>query len=248
MNKVIRFIGTLILLIGIATTANAQYPGWAIYKAGGKHVTALACEGNKLWVGTWGGLVCMDTTTGNMTFYDHANSGLPYNNITSIAVEGSVKWIGTWGGGLAKFDDANWTVYNESNSGLSDDYIYTIAIEGGTKWVGTFGGGVASYNELGVEEDNDKCLILNAELKISPNPFINKTNIKYVILASSKVLLQVYDISGRCVKTIVNEEKPAERYKVNFDARGLASGIYFITLNVGSYKETKKIVKLVESR
>ena len=65
-----------------------------------------------------------------------------------------------------------------------------------------------------------------------PNPFNPVTKIKYSISAvgtqpAVSVILKVYDILGNEVATLVNEEKPAGSYEVNFDANNLSSGIYF---------------------
>jgi len=57
--------------------------------------------------------------------------------------------------------------------------------------------------------------------------------------------LKVYDLLGREVATLINEEKPAGEYNVEFSATsGLPSGIYFYRLQAGSFIETKKMVLL----
>ncbi len=77
-----------------------------------------------------------------------------------------------------------------------------------------------------------------------PNPFNPSTNIKFVIPKSSFVNLKVYDILGREIVTLVNEEKTAGNYKVTFDAKNLASGIYFYRLKAGNYISVKKMILL----
>jgi hypothetical protein len=85
-----------------------------------------------------------------------------------------------------------------------------------------------------------------------PNPFNPVTKIKYTIpsvtlrQAQSDILvtLKVYDILGREVATLVNEEKPAGEYEVEFNAANLPSGIYFYQINAGNFVETKKMVLL----
>jgi hypothetical protein len=59
---------------------------------------------------------------------------------------------------------------------------------------------------------------------------------------SQFVSLKVYDVLGNEVTTPVNEDKPAGNYEVNFDARGLTSGIYFYKLSAGSFSQTKKML------
>jgi subtilisin-like proprotein convertase family protein len=75
-----------------------------------------------------------------------------------------------------------------------------------------------------------------------PNPFNPATTISYQLSGFSHVTLKVYDLLGRETMTLVNEQKPAGRYTVNFDASGLASGIYLYQLRAGSFAETKKMV------
>jgi hypothetical protein len=77
-----------------------------------------------------------------------------------------------------------------------------------------------------------------------PNPFNPTTKIQYQVSSSSHVSLNVYDVLGNEVRTLINEEKPAGFYEVEFDARNLSSGIYFYRLKAGSFVETKKMILL----
>ena len=56
--------------------------------------------------------------------------------------------------------------------------------------------------------------------------------------------LKVYDVLGREVATLVNEEKSAGNYEIIFDASQLSSGIYFYKMQAGSFVETKKMILL----
>jgi photosystem II stability/assembly factor-like uncharacterized protein len=77
-----------------------------------------------------------------------------------------------------------------------------------------------------------------------PNPFNPKTIIKYSIPQLSNVVIKIFDILGNEVATLVNEEKPASVYEVEFNAEGLASGVYLYRLNAGEYQATKKMILL----
>ena len=59
-----------------------------------------------------------------------------------------------------------------------------------------------------------------------------------------QTVLKVYDILGNEVATLVNEEKPAGVYEVEFDASNLSSGVYFYKISAGSFNETKKMILL----
>jgi hypothetical protein len=58
------------------------------------------------------------------------------------------------------------------------------------------------------------------------------------------VTLKVYDVLGNEVATLINEEKPAGSYSINFDANKLSSGIYFYQIKVGEFTATKKLILL----
>jgi L-ascorbate metabolism protein UlaG (beta-lactamase superfamily) len=75
-----------------------------------------------------------------------------------------------------------------------------------------------------------------------PNPFNPTTVISYQCSVNSNVKLSVFDILGKEVTTLVNEQKPAGSYAVQWNAAGMPSGIYFYKLQAGKYAETKKLV------
>jgi len=77
-----------------------------------------------------------------------------------------------------------------------------------------------------------------------PNPFNPSTSIQYAIGSRQFVQLKVYDVLGKEVATLVDEEKPAGMYNVHFSMNNLSSGIYFYQLKAGDYLETKKMVLL----
>ncbi len=77
-----------------------------------------------------------------------------------------------------------------------------------------------------------------------PNPFNPTTKIEYQLPELSKVKLTIYDVLGREVTTLVNEEKPAGTYEVDFDGTNLPSGVYFYRIESGSFSDTKKFILL----
>jgi len=75
-----------------------------------------------------------------------------------------------------------------------------------------------------------------------PNPFNPVTTISYSLPIKAQVELFIYNTLGESIKRLVNEEKEAGRYSVEFNATALPSGIYFYRLQAGSFVETKKMV------
>ena len=77
-----------------------------------------------------------------------------------------------------------------------------------------------------------------------PNPFNPTTTIQYSIPMTSNVRIDIYDILGRKVETLVNEEQTAGAHQVAWDANDITSGIYFYKIDAGGFTETKKMVLL----
>ncbi len=77
-----------------------------------------------------------------------------------------------------------------------------------------------------------------------PNPFNPSTMINYQLPMSNWVTLRVYDLLGRQVATLVDEEKPPGSYTVEWNATGLASGVYYYRLQAGEFSQTMKLILL----
>ena len=78
-----------------------------------------------------------------------------------------------------------------------------------------------------------------------PNPFNPSTSIKFDVLNNSNITLKVYDVMGREIATLIDNEAVSPGTKeIDFDASDLSSGIYFYTLTAGDFKATKKMMLL----
>jgi hypothetical protein len=75
-----------------------------------------------------------------------------------------------------------------------------------------------------------------------PNPFNPTTSINYSIAKASFVKIKVYDVLGREVATLVNENKSTGNYKVEFNAVKLVSGVYFYRIDTDNFVQTKKMI------
>lgn len=77
-----------------------------------------------------------------------------------------------------------------------------------------------------------------------PNPFNPSTTIEYSIPNDEMVKLEVYNILGQKIATLIDEKQYAGRYEVVFKAEELSSGVYFYRLNAGNYTEIKRMILL----
>jgi hypothetical protein len=113
---------------------------------------------------------------------------------------------------------------------LSNIYSYDQSLEkGNVKELSWDGGGVVKEYDLAQN---------------FPNPFNPSTTIRYQIPQAGIVTLKIYDILGSEVATLVNEEKLAGKYEVNFNASSLASGVYIYKIQAGSFINSKKMILL----
>lgn len=174
---------------------------------------------NRIYGGKWKSVSCFDI-----------------NNFMAVGVS---EILCTKDGG------STWNQDNYGNGTSFNSVFYTdtndiiIAGANGTILRTTTGGIISAVDE------KQKTNILSGNFTLSqnyPNPFNPTTTISYQLPVTSNVKLKVYDILGREVATLVNEEKPAGSYEVEFNGSGLSSGIYFYQLKAGNFIQTKKFV------
>jgi hypothetical protein len=75
-----------------------------------------------------------------------------------------------------------------------------------------------------------------------PNPFNPSTTIVFALPKSALVNLKIYNLLGEEVTTLITEQQAAGIHKLNWDARGLASGVYLYRLEAGEFMQTKKLI------
>jgi uncharacterized protein (TIGR02145 family) len=75
-----------------------------------------------------------------------------------------------------------------------------------------------------------------------PNPFNPNTVITFQIPKAERVNITVYDLLGKQIKTLINENKDAGRYEIEFNAGGLSSGVYIYKIRAGKFSDSKKLI------
>ena len=138
----------------------------------------------------------------------------------------------------------NDSLFIEGNSPVNEDLSWKDVSRWSHTWIWN---SVVSHAMNGADESLSYSLSQNY-----PNPFNPSTTIEYSILnvgvhSYAPVQLKVYDVLGREAAILVNENKLPGNYKVKFDARSLASGIYFYQLIAGNFVSTRKMIYLGKS-
>jgi hypothetical protein len=106
-------------------------------------------------------------------------------------------------------------------------------------------------NEISIKNSLNKIRIEIEKLPVDyvlyqnyPNPFNPTTSIIYQLKDEGFVLLKVFNSLGQEIATLVNEKQNAGKYEVKFDASSLPSGIYFYSIRVNDFVQTKKMTLL----
>jgi len=136
-----------------------------------------------------------------------------------------------------------WTVQQTPINFTAADIHF---INAGLGWAAGNNGIILKFTDptVGVDDEN---IIQLSDFVLEqnyPNPFNPITNIKYTVESGQFVSLKVYDILGNEIATLVNEEKPAGLYNIEFNAAELTSGVYFYRITAGKFVETKKMILL----
>ena len=226
-----------------AKTAMAGY-----YEGGGYMVVSgFATMGTSLVAALFQSYSSVAFTSDNFgTWKGSGWSQYPTISFTALAVSGTDIFAATPSGIFLSTDStATWT---EVDSGLSNRNVLSLAVEGSYLIAGTYGGGVwrrpLSEMVTAVEAASANIPRKFHLRQNYPNPFNPSTVINYQLAADELVTLNVYDILGRKIETLVNKRERAGNYSVKFNGSTLQSGVYFYRLQAGAYSATKKLMLL----
>jgi photosystem II stability/assembly factor-like uncharacterized protein len=142
-------------------------------------------------------------------------------------------------------------VVNPDSNGVYD----AVFVDSTHGWAAGSNGRIYKFNQeiIGVNNHGNTTLFAFRLFQNYPNPFNPATKIKYQIPdvngstgKTSRIAVQlvIYDVLGKRVNILVDENKNPGTYEIEWDASGLPSGVYFYKLSAGSFTQTKKMVLL----
>jgi hypothetical protein len=215
----------------------------------GLWVYSLATIGNNIYAGTDSNGVYLSTNNGTTW----TQTALNNQSILSIITMGNNIFAGTDINCvyLSTNNGASWTLKNQGLSSvtklrrlfISNNYIFA-----GTKDSSVFR---RSYSEIiGITTISTEIPSAFSLGQNYPNPFNPTTKIRFAITKASVgqtflfVTLSVFDIMGREVATLVNEQLAPGTYETTFDGSALSSGTYFYKLTSGDFSQTKRLTLL----
>lgn len=166
--------------------------------------------------------------------WNRATSVLTRTNVWSLAINaGGEVFAGTYHGGIFRSTN-NGEGWLQINTGLTNLDVRALALNRPLRqlWAATNGGGVFRVQfTTGVKENVSEIPRAFMLAQNHPNPFNPSTTIKYDLAQAVEVQLAIFDLTGRCVRTLVNQKQQAGRYEVTWDGRNeqgeaIASGLY----------------------
>lgn len=191
----------------------------------------------------------------NWVYFDSSSIGLEIGRFSYDGLlidKNNVKWFGNFNG-LLRYDDINWSILNSSNSPIPANGFGSGFIDERNNKI--YGLSEFPFNHYGLIFYNEDSVVItnindNYSFEVNnyslyqnyPNPFNPNTIISYQLPITSKVTIKLFDLLGREIQTLVNEEKSAGYHTLNFDGKNLPSGVYFYSLSVNDFRKTKKMV------
>jgi len=188
-------------------------------------------------------------STDNGTNWSAVNNGFASNNreeVSSFAVYGTNIFVGTYYDGiyLSTNNGTNWTSVNDGLS--SNDFnLFQLFVSGTILFAANTNNSIWRHQLSEMIDDKQNNLPTNFFLEQNyPNPFNPTTTINYSVPTASHVTIKVYDLLGRQVAILVNDNKPVGNYSIKIDGSKLLSGVYFYRMEAGSFSQTKKLLLL----
>lgn len=201
---------------------------------------------NKIYVATDEGVW---TSTNNGVNWINIYPSLANTRINCLKVFGNNILIGTSNKiYLSKNDGTSWTDVTTGVTGSSptireiasnSTYAFVIIDNGSVYRRPLSDLGIVGIEPISSQVANSFNLSQNY-----PNPFNPTTNINFSVPKSDFVKMTVYDINGKEISTLVNQEMTPGTYKVDFDGSNLSSGIYYYIMTSKNFVETKKMILL----
>jgi len=183
---------------------------------------------------TWSALV--SNTTNNI----YLVCGVSENSIWAVGDSGMV--LHSTNGGLNWLKEFSKTGYDLFGLEVLNDTTAWICGDNGT--VVAIGHPEFITNVYEQENSNIESPTEFELFQNYPNPFNPTTRIKFSIMINAQVTMKIFDILGKEIETLIEEELSPGIYEINWDASILPSGVYFYKLEVGKFSQTKKTLVL----
>jgi photosystem II stability/assembly factor-like uncharacterized protein len=207
-------------------------------------VESILIKDQTIYAGTYNGIY-YSTNYGT----DWQYRGLTSKFICALAFQGNRIFAGSkfYGEFISTDNGVTWTGDNEGlpeYPSINTLFIFNNSVFAGTRWNSIWHKAVSEIGVISLTNEIPNRFSLSQNY---PNPFNPQTKIKFAVPSNvkgqtSNVKLIIYDLLGREVATLVNEELKPGTYEADWDGSNYSSGVYFYKIISGDFVETKKMV------
>jgi len=195
---------------------------------------------------------CSDLFNVNLKFWRWLGVEQPAYDHAYVRVSNdSINWTTVWQN-TTEITDYSWTQMDLDISDIADNQpaVYLRWLMGPTDGGWTYCGWniddiqIYAFDGINYQVDDN---VVTTKFSLSqnfPNPFTKKTSISYTLPKPTHVSIKIYNIKGQLVKTLINENKPAGYHTIEWNAKGLSSGIYFYKFEANDKVFIKKMIIL----
>jgi photosystem II stability/assembly factor-like uncharacterized protein len=170
------------------------------------------------------------------------NTGLPSTKVYPLVYNNDILYVGLSTGGIYSSTDKGENWQNISYN-LSSARVYKFLIHEKHLYLATdesiWKSNPDTVTSIAEDDINPKEYFLSQNY---PNPFNPSTTIKYSLAQTGRVTLSIYDLLGREVVKILDEEKPAGEYETKWNASSFPSGVYFLRMQSGQFSDMRKLL------
>jgi len=217
-------------------------------------ITKYNSAGDSVWVSRYDGISIYDQPlgcaldgTGNLYVTGTTYNGSTHDDLFTIkynSSNGNILWTkkyiaasDTGSYGISCVVDNLGQLYITGTKAKVDNSGQTVS--------SSFDSFTLKYTSTVTSVETDKLVPSSFVLKQNyPNPFNPTTIINYSLPKQSNVKITIFDLLGREIITLVNEEKSVGNYKVEFNSSSLSSGIYLYQMKTSEFLQTKKMILL----
>ena len=207
-------------------------------------IQCFATSNGNVYTGTKTGGVFHSSNNG--TNWTPINTGLTELNVSCLTARGTYLLAGI--GSITFFSENNGSKWIPVEMGLRHLSVLSLDISAKDLFAGIQGAGVYRCPLSGLitsihqfSTDPSSGFILEQNF---PNPFNNSTKICFSVPFKTKVLLKIFDQSGKEVSVVVNKEFSPGSYEVSYDGKHLSAGVYYYRMQAGEFTQTRKLVLL----
>jgi photosystem II stability/assembly factor-like uncharacterized protein len=209
---------------------------------GSTTLAAIIEHQNDIYISTYGAGVFRSSDDGES--WNSVNIGLSNFDVLALESNDDVIFGGTYGGGVFASNNKG-NVWVPVNTGVTDFHVYSFAKDDSTLFMATGNSGV--WRRPLRQFVNLKSIVYTPQshafnMSCFPNPFNTSATIGYKLDNSDEVLVEVYDVLGRKIQTLVDGTVAAGEQSVRFSTGTLPEGIYYAKLKTSSAQSQIKMV------